>query len=202
MRIGINLASRPYEDERRFHMQWVPILALLAIAACVLVGFAVVRFRQVRSIGREIAQVQQKLNDLEKIRSTAQTTLDQPENRGTRDQAQFLNQLFVRKAFSWTEVLSDLEKLMPGRAQVTSIRPDITKDNQIIFRLKVVSPNRDAVNDLVRNMETSDHFRQTQIVSERAKEAQRNGGQSGVEFEISSVYVPSKPAAASPAGAQ
>ena len=49
--------------------------------------------------------------------------LNLPENRTTRDQSQFLNELIERKAFSWTRVLENLEKVMPPRVHLDSISP-------------------------------------------------------------------------------
>ena len=49
--------------------------------------------------------------------------LNRPENRNTRDESQFLNELIERKSFSWTRVLENLEKVMPPRVHLVSISP-------------------------------------------------------------------------------
>src|ERR1700730_6731085 len=69
-------------------------------------------------------------------REQAEELLNRPENRSTRDQSQFLNQLIERKALSWTHVLEDLEKVMPARVHLVSIRPEIDDETQL--RLKMV----------------------------------------------------------------
>ena len=45
--------------------------------------------------------------------------------------SQFLNDLFLRKAFSWTRVFEDLERVMPPRLHVVSIHPATNTDNQL-----------------------------------------------------------------------
>ena len=47
----------------------------------------------------------------------------QPANAAVLERAHFLNALFLRKSFSWTAVMMDLETVLPTGVQVTSIDP-------------------------------------------------------------------------------
>jgi type IV pilus assembly protein PilN len=187
MRLNINLASRPYEDARRFYMQWIPLLVVLAAIAITLCAYAYRRFGDSRQIERQLAEQRQQVTQLDKERSEAESILNRPENSGTRDQAQFLNAIFARKAFSWTSVLADLEKIMPPRVQVVSIKPDLNADGQLQFMLSVTSDKRDDAIELVRRMETSPRFREPQMVSENAKSDSK---ENKLKVEIVSEYVP------------
>lgn len=187
MRLNINLASRPYEDARRFYMQWLPLLVVLAAIAITLCAYAYHRFDDSRQIERQLAEKRQQVTQLDKERSEAESILNRPENSGTRDQAQFLNAIFARKAFSWTGVLADLEKIMPPRVQVVSIKPDLNADGQLQFILSVTSDKRDDAIELVRRMETSPRFREPQMVSEKAKNDSKDNK---LAVEIVSEYVP------------
>ena len=108
-----------------------------------------------------------------------------------RDRSQFLNDLIERKAFSWTQVFEDLERVMPARIHVVSIRPEVDEDNQLEIKLQVAGESRDRVNELVRKMEESPRFKQPQIKSETQQSGQAAGD--NVEFAISALYVPSLP---------
>jgi type IV pilus assembly protein PilN len=187
MKLNINLASRPYEDARRFYMQWLPLLVVLAAIAITLCVYAYRRFDDSRQVERQLAEKRQQVTQLDKERSEAESILNRPENSGTRDQAQFLNAIFARKAFSWTSVLADLEKIMPPRVQVVSIKPDLNADGQLQFILSVTSDKRDDAIDLVRRMETSPRFRDPQMVSEKAKNDSKDNK---LAVEIVSEYVP------------
>jgi type IV pilus assembly protein PilN len=187
MRLNINLASRPYEDARRFYMQWLPLLVVLTAIAITLCAYAYHRFDDSRQIERQLAEKRQQVTQLDKERSEAESILNRPENSGTRDQAQFLNAIFARKAFSWTSVLADLEKIMPPRVQVVSIKPDLNADGQLQFILSVTSDKRDDAIELVRRMETSPRFREPQMVSEKAKNDSKDNK---LAVEIVSEYVP------------
>src|SRR5581483_11496187 len=97
--------------------------------------------------------------------------------------------LIRRKEFSWTQVFSSLERLMPGRLQVLSIAPELTEDNQILVHLLVAGDARDKSIQLVRNLEKSNEFRMAQVHSETVVEP-RNGLPGGVRFEMTAFYVP------------
>jgi type IV pilus assembly protein PilN len=188
MRIDLNLASRPYEDLQRFYMRWIPLLLILAVIAFTLTGYAHLRYRETRKIDDQIAQEREEIGKLDKRRAEAQAMLHRPENAGTAAQAQFLNALFARKSFSWTQVLSDLEKITPSGVQVMSMRPELTADQQIQFRMTVATNRRENAIELVRRMENSPSFRDAQVRSE-VMESKSTSGAPPIRFEIATMYV-------------
>ena len=125
MRFNLNLATHPYEDVRRFYMKWLPLLAALALITIALTVKAYLTYVDGRKIEDQISQRRTQIDQLQKEQMAAQQTLNLPENSGASHQAQFLNDLFHRKAFSWTQVMADLEKIMPAQVQVVSIRPEL-----------------------------------------------------------------------------
>ena len=125
-------------------------------------------------------------------KAQAEATLNRPQNRLTRDRSQFLNELFARKAFSWTRLFEDLERVMPAHLHVVSIRPDLSKDNNIEIKMVVGGDNSEQARDLVRKMEASKRFKDTRIDSERTSEDREGGGNTDrVTFDITAFYVPS-----------
>jgi len=120
--------------------------------------------------------------------------LNQPQNSGTRAQAQLLNALIVRKSFSWTLAFSDFEKLLPARVQVLSIQPQLDADNQLNISLVVSSESRDKAIDLLKNLESSAHFERAQLLSEATDPEGK-----GSRFQLTAVYVPDKNQAATQA---
>ncbi len=188
MRLDINLATRPYEDARQFWMRWGSALFALSVVTVLLLYFTVSGLliaQQDRKLIRERhAQIAQR--DAE--RAKAQATLNLAQNRTMRDRSQFLNDLFERKAFSWTKVFEELERVMPARLHVVSIRPDTSPDNELIINLTVAGESRDRALELVRKMEGSRHFQQTQIKSETTQTGLSSGD--NVLFEISASYIP------------
>jgi type IV pilus assembly protein PilN len=189
MRIDINLAGKPYEDAQQFARQWGLLLGGVTILTIALVAGAFVRLREWRTEGRRIGELRAKISQSELEISRAHSFLDRPENRDTRDKSQILNELIARKAFSWTQVFTDLERIMPPRLHVVAIRPELTQDNQLELRMVVAGESRERALDLLKKMEQSPRFRQPQIVSESAQQSPQTPGDN-VQFDISALYVP------------
>ena len=199
MRIDINLATQPYEDSRRFWTYWGTGLALLALVTLLLGYMAVSGFIQASRERTRIAGLQKEIDAYDQEKSRAETMLNLPENRVVRDRSRFLNDLFQRKAFSWTRVFEDLERVMPAHLHVVSIRPDMSKDNNLEIKLVVAGESREQADDLVRKMESSKRFKQTRIDSEKF-ETTPGPGSDRVQFDINALYVPSAEAAETSGG--
>jgi len=188
MRLDINLATQPYEDARQFWLRWGGAMGVLGILTLVLVFSAVSGWTSAAKDRSMIRQRQAQILSRIQEREKAEAILMRPENRGTHEQSEFLNGLFQRKAFSWTKAFEDLERLMPGRLHVVSIKPELTPDHQLAIKLLVAGSSRDSAIELVRRMEGSQHFQQTQIDSETVNTGQNPD--ENVKFEISAQYVP------------
>jgi type IV pilus assembly protein PilN len=198
MRIDINLATQPYEDSRNFWTYWGTGLGLLALLTLILGYLAIAGFVQASHERAKIAGLQKEIAVYDQQKTEAETMLSRPENRAVRDRSRFLNDLFLRKAFSWTKVFEDLERVMPAHLHVVSIHPDMSKDNSLEIRLVVAGESREQALDLVRKMEGSQRFKQTQIESERSEVEPVNGDR--VRFDISALYTPSVAGAGSSGG--
>ncbi len=134
-----------------------------------------------------IASYRAEIGQRDRSRQQAQDFLNRPENRTTRDESQFLNELIERKALSWTHVLEDLEKVMPTRVHLVSIHPELDESNQLKLKMVVGGDSRDRALELARRMEESRRFTQTYIETEHS--AQTGSGDT-IQFDINGIYVP------------
>jgi len=191
MQLNINLASQPYEDSRQFCTYWGTGLGLLALVTALLVFLAVNGFIEGNRDRQQMSKLKTQLAEFDRERSQAEAMLNQPQNRTVRDQSRFLNDLFARKAFSWTLAFEQLEQVMPAHLHVISIHPGISADNNLELKLVVGGETREQALDLVRKMESSKHFRQTRIDTEKFETATNaNNGNDRVQFDIDALYVP------------
>lgn len=169
MRISVNLASKPFADIGP--AIWRLRIAMLAMAVvCIALGIglyfihnaaAASRVRE-RSLDTSIAR-------LDHERQNYQDIMHEPQNSQVLDQTHALNQLIDAKAFSWTLAAEDLERVLPGGVQVTTLEPTVDKkDGHITVRLRVVGP-RDKAVELVQNLEHSRRFLQPRIIGESAE---------------------------------
>jgi type IV pilus assembly protein PilN len=187
MRLDINLASQPYEDARQFWLRWGTGLVVTGIVTVALVLFTIMGWFAARVDHATIATYRAQIAQRDRTRQQAQDFLNRPENRTTRDQSQFLNELIERKSLSWTHVLEDLEKVMPTRVHLVSIHPELDEDNLLKLKMVVGGDSRDRALELARRMEESRRFTQTYIETEHS--AQSSSGDS-IQFDINGVYVP------------
>jgi type IV pilus assembly protein PilN len=197
MRLDINLASQPYEDARQFWMRWGAAVGAIGLLTLVLLALDVTGWMNARRDRSAIAQKRAMIAERDQIRSEAETFLNRPENRTTRDESQFLNELIERKSFSWTRALENLEKVMPPRVHLVAISPQLDEDNQLLLKMTVAGDSRDRAIELARRMEESRRFAQTTIVSEAHTES-KSGGDTE-QFQIAAIYIPEQLSAESDA---
>jgi type IV pilus assembly protein PilN len=150
--------------------------------------------------------VEQRIQAIEYQKQAFQAQMREPKNAAVLSQSQFLNQMFARKAFSWTAVMMDLENVLPSGVQVMNIDPVVSRDGKVTIRLRVSGAHDRGV-DLVRNLEHSHRFLAPRLARETA-ESNQNGrpveqvsATSNVNFDLLAEYNPlpdttEKPAAA------
>jgi len=185
MRLDINLATRPYEDAGEFWARWGLGVGLLGLLTLVLIGFAIHGWVKAGQDRHAIQRLEEQIAERDNERAKAQAYLDLEMNRSTRDQSQFLNDLIQRKAFSWTRVFEDLERVMPPSLHVVSLKPEVNDQNQLEVELKVAGDRAGAV-DLVHRMEGSNHFLNPQL----SAEGQGQDPGSAISAVIVAVYLP------------
>jgi Tfp pilus assembly protein PilN len=199
MRLDINLASQPYEDARQFWMRWGTAVGAVGVLTIFLLTLTITGWFSSRRDHRAMAEKRALIAERDQKRAEAEKTLNLPQNRSTRDTSQFLNELIERKAFSWTQVLESLEKMMPPRVHLVSISPELNDDNELLMKMSVAGNSRDRALELARHMEESRQFAQTNIMGEQF--LQSNNGDTE-RFDMIAVYIPvtlPAPDAAAPA---
>jgi type IV pilus assembly protein PilN len=173
MRISLNLASQPYVDLRAILKRLrIVMAALVAVSLLLWLFLRVERGKAAAAVARATA-MQNNVQRLQNQQQSYQAMMRQPKNAAVLTQADFLNDLFHRKAFSWTATMTDLETVLPGGVQVMSIDPEVAKDGTVVIHMRV-SGARDRAVELVRNLEKSRHFIYPRLANESL--AQQNNG--------------------------
>lgn len=196
MRITLNLATRPFADTG-------PALKRLRIAMGVMALMSVLfglglyllhnKAQQARardhSLDGQIAAINHE-------RQGYQNMMSQPENVQLLAESSTLNRLFDEKTFSWTLAMEDLETVLPGGVQVSTLEPIREKDGRITLRLRVIGP-RDRAIQLVENLEHSKRFTLPRIVGENSETTGAPGqrlepvsASNRVNFDLQAQYNP------------
>lgn len=187
MRLDINLATQPYEDAQQFWLRWGTAVGGVGLLTLFLLILTISGFVNARRDRQVISQKHTLISECDQKRASAEEFLNRAENRTTRDESQFLNELIERKSFSWTQVLEDLEKVMPSRVHLLAISPGLDEDNQLALKMTVAGDSRDRALELARRMEESHRFAQTHIDNERTVQTQSGDTE---QFDIIAVYIP------------
>lgn len=199
MRVSVNLATRPFVELRPLLARLkLVMIALALLATGLIVGLRVLRAKA-EAATAQMDALKSQTTDYQNRMQTNEARMRQPQNRAVLDRAQFLNELFAKKSFSWTGVMMDLETVLPAGLQVTSIDPAISKEGDVSIRLRVSGAREKAV-DLVRNLEKSKRFLSPRLSNE-SLQADKQGispaaqlaaanGPAAVQFDILSGYNP------------
>lgn len=190
MHIDINLATRPYEDARQFWTRWGTALGVLGLLTLILLVLDITGFVGAHHDRVVMAQTRTLIADRDHTRMEADRVLNLPENRVTRDQSRYLNELIERKAFSWTRVLENLEKVMPPRVHLVSISPQLDENNELALKMTVAGDSWDRGVELQRRMEESRRFADTQITNVRHVDSQTGDTE---QIEMAAIYIPELP---------
>lgn len=165
MRISVNLASRPYVELRPVYTRLRTWMAILAVTGLALWFLYRSERAQAQAAMTRVADVQHRVQQLESEQLHYKEMMAEPRDAAILKQADYLNGLFRRKAFSWTATMEDLENVLPAGVQVLSIDPIIAKDGHVTIHLRVTGA-RDRALDLIRNLEQSKHFASPRLEAE------------------------------------
>jgi type IV pilus assembly protein PilN len=196
MRITVNLATRPFIELRPLYKRlriWMAILFVLAVPLWFL---ARMEQQKAAVATARVRTMQANVQSMQRQQQSYQALMRQPQNAAVLTQSDFLNDLFRRKAFSWTATMTDLETVLPAGVQVMSIDPTVTPDGHVTIRMRVSGARERAI-DLVKNLEGSKHFASPRLATEALATQPNSNGQpvpasasSDVNFDILADYRP------------
>lgn len=147
------------------------LIASSALAIALFAGLVL----QVTLVYNERVRAQETREALDQLERSMRTqtaeqsrldaSLRQTQNAEVLDRNIFLNSLIARKAISWTQLFSDLEKVQPGSVRLVSVRPQITAQNQVVLDMTVGAASSEPVIDMLMRLEASPLFGATTITT-------------------------------------
>lgn len=168
MRITLNLATHPYSDLGPAIKRLRIFMAVLAaIAICQGLGLHAFHQKAEAVRTREHA-LDARIAAITAERQSYESQMRLPANAEVLTKVSILNQLIDQKNFSWTQAMEDLETVLPGGVQVSTIEPIQAKDGSITLHLRVIGP-RDRSLQLIQNLEHSRRFFLPRITGENTE---------------------------------
>lgn len=188
--LTINLASQPYQRAQLILFRWQLVVSGAALMTVALLYVAIISGLSWRDTEKQVQSLERQIVECERVKTEAEAFLRRPDNSQLRSRADLLNSMIARKAFSWTEVFTDLEGIVPTHLHVTSIQPHVNDDGQLELQLTFSGSSREAAIEVVRRLEQSSHFVQPQINSETTQTQPAKSGDR-IQFSITAIYIPS-----------
>jgi Tfp pilus assembly protein PilN len=138
LELDLNLATRPLRN-RRLYTTLVRVLAGLIIVLAGLALFAVVKYGgQAGRLKSGIAETRKVQTEAAREERRLTADIDR-EEKLSRTRVDLVNSIILRKTFSWTGLLSEIEMALPGPSYITALSPSFTPAGAIALEIRVTS---------------------------------------------------------------
>ncbi len=156
--IHLNLAARPYRDYRPIYA--VVIVTSLVIAFLMLTNLdTYVRYvRETRTTRDEIASIQAQIQQEHRRAEAATRQTSAIDLISLSKEAKFVNTQLAQRAFSWSELLEQLEVVLPGNVRITSISPQFADNGLVHLSLACEGKFPDALLTTINRLQRDPHF--------------------------------------------
>lgn len=182
----LNLSSTPFRN-RALPWTVTAIVTLFSVIALVFIAkWTFDTNAQAQVAGRDVAQLRQQAEALNKRAEEIESTLTQEQKQALKS----AHTLVDRKQFSWSRLFAHLESSLPGSVRVTriTVKGVRTQDARLVTNLELVVASKDAVTvtKMIEEMERQGIFH-AELVSQNSE---RGRGESGQEYEMNVFYTP------------
>ena len=153
-----NLASRPYRDYRPV---WT-VLAVLGILTVALLAYNVQTayqyFATTSDTRAEISALEASIAEERQATAAARAEAARFDSPELRSRAEFVNAQIAERAFSWNQLLDDLEAVFPPDVRLVRLSPSVGKTGNVTLTMQCFARNGDGMVDLIQNMFGSPKF--------------------------------------------
>ena len=169
MKVGLNLATSPLENHRRF-VAGSTLIGVLALLLLVLLSVHDYRaWRANRALRDLIAQSDTKIRDLDRRQQQLAAFFKNPQTTEDLQRAAFLNSLIEQRSFPWTKIFMDLEQTLPLGVRVVSIAPKM-ENGKVEVRLVVGAVTDESKLKFLKALEDSRVFSGIQVRQETRRD--------------------------------
>lgn len=174
MKLRLNLATTPLENNRRFILAAV-LLGTVALGALLVLSSQTYRnLRETRGRRNEIARLERESRQYRLERRELEEFFKNPDTRRWMERAGFLNDLIEQRSFPWTKVFQDLERRLPVGVRVVSIAPRMYA-GRVEVKLMVGAVSDEGKLKFLQSLVDSPEFSRVQVLSESRPERPDQG---------------------------
>lgn len=169
-----SLASRPFLNTRPV---WVMTIAA-GVIALILIALNLRFFLATnRAVEDEIATrdaLEERYGELNSEARQEIAMLDRVPWRTLEARVNATNLVLQEHAFSWLQMLDDIEHVMPYDVRLTRIMPSVSPEG-VMLAFEVVARNRDAMLNFIDNLVEDPRFDDPVLASEKTPEDSNTG---------------------------
>jgi Tfp pilus assembly protein PilN len=185
MRIILNLATSPLENDHRF-VFGAAIIAAVGVIAFVGLSWKAYNVRAANQARRaEISSLQNEVNALNERRQNLESFFNNTNILDVRDRSAYLNALIQERSFPWTRIFMDFESILPEGVRIVNISPKLVAGH-IELHMNVGAVSDEAKLKFLRALETSKSFSHIALTSETRP--QRANDQDHVYLDLIASY--------------
>jgi type IV pilus assembly protein PilN len=154
----LNLATRPYRDYR-------PVYAVVVAASLVTAILLLQNVDTYYRYTQETRTTRARISELERRTAEEQRNADQLSHRVAtvnvktlNSEARYVNSQIAERAFSWSELLDQLETVLPRSVRVDSLTPSFEKSGTVRLALVCSSKSPEGLIDTINSLNRASRF--------------------------------------------
>jgi Tfp pilus assembly protein PilN len=156
--LHLNLASRPFRDYRPVYAA-VVIMALLTAFLALNNVDTYLRYRtDTRTTRANIDQLEAQIAQEQRNTETVTQRLRGVDVKLLAAQTEFANAQLAERAFSWSELLDRLERVLPDNVRLQSVTPAFGKDGLVHLSMTCYGKTGDSLVATINNFNRDEHF--------------------------------------------
>jgi hypothetical protein len=166
-----NLSTRPFYNVRAVH-------AALGVAAAIVLAFTIFNVVQIvrlslsqRTLGASAAQAEDEAERLRAEAARIRARIDPKELAVVATAAREANAIIDKRAFSWSELLTQFEMTLPEDVRISAVQPNVDRDGVFTVAIGVEARRVEDLDVFIEALEKTGFFRDVLAVEEQTDDA-------------------------------
>jgi hypothetical protein len=175
MKLNLNLATSPLENNRRF-IAGAGLAGLLALIFLIVLSHQTyTTWRANSAIRADISRVEKEIQLEAEQQANLARRFEMPESKTVLDRSNFLNSLIEARTFPWPKIFEDLEKTLPPGVRVINIAPRL-EGGRAAIKITVGAMDDASKVEFLQKIESSKAFNGIRVIDEKYSDKQADRG--------------------------
>lgn len=165
--IHLNVASKPYHD---FGPTYTVAIAVAVLTGLLMVNNGQAAYRyliETKETREEIARIQAETAREEQRARQVEASVASIDVKQLTAETKYINAQIVDRAFSWSQLLDDLEQVVPRDVRLTSLNPALEEKTGLIrLAIQARGKNHDGLVTMLRKLQANPKFQDAFPTSE------------------------------------